>query len=45
MSEENKENMQQNEGVKIDIESPEAEIIENADRLQEAENQIGRAHV
>ncbi len=43
MSEENKENMQQNEGVKIDIESPEAEIIENADRLQEAENQAEEA--
>ncbi len=43
MSEENKENMQQNEGVKIDIESPEAEIIENADKLQEAENQAEEA--
>ncbi len=43
MSEENKENMQQNEGVKIDIEPPEAEIIENADRLQEAENQAEEA--
>ncbi len=39
MSEENKENMQQNEGVKINIESPEAEVAENAEELQEAENQ------
>ena len=35
MSEENKENMQQEEGVKINIESPEAEVIENAEQLQE----------
>lgn len=39
MSEENKENMQQGEGVKINIESPEAEVIDNAEELQEAENQ------
>lgn len=39
MSEENKENMQQEEGVKINIESPEAEVIDNAEELQEAENQ------
>lgn len=39
MSEENKENMQQGEGVKIDIESPEAEVIENAEKLHETENQ------
>ena len=39
MSEENKENMQQNEGVKINIKSPEAEVAENAKELQEAENQ------
>ena len=39
MSEENKENMQQNEGVKINIKSPEAEVDENAEELQEAENQ------
>ena len=39
MSEENKENMQQNEGVKINIKSPEAEVAENAEELQEAENQ------
>lgn len=37
MSEENKENMQQEEGVKINIESPEAEVIENAEELQEAQ--------
>lgn len=37
MSEENKENMQHEEGVKIDIESPEAEVIENAEELQETE--------
>lgn len=37
MSEENKENMQHKEGVKIDIESPEAEVIENAEELQETE--------
>ena len=28
-----------NEGVKIDIKSPEAEVAENAEELQEAENQ------
>lgn len=39
MSEENKENMQQNEGVKINIKSPEAEVAENDEELQEAENQ------
>ncbi|WP_242348540.1 nucleotide exchange factor GrpE [Mucispirillum schaedleri] len=39
MSEENKENMQQEEGVKINIETPEAEVAENAEELQEAENQ------
>ena len=39
MSEENKENLQQNEGVKINIKSPEAEVAENAEELQEAENQ------
>ena len=39
MSEENKENMQQNEGVKINIKSPEAEVAENAEELQEAEKQ------
>ena len=39
MSEENKENMQQNEGVKINIKSPEADVAENAEELQEAENQ------
>lgn len=39
MSEENKENMQQGEVVKIDIESPEAEVIENAEKLHETENQ------
>lgn len=37
MSEENKENMQQEEGVKINIESPEAEVIENTEELQETE--------
>ena len=37
MSEENKENMQQEEGVKINIESPEAEVIENAEKLQETQ--------
>lgn len=37
MSEENKENMQHDEGVKIDIESPEAEVIENAEQLQETQ--------
>lgn len=37
MSEENKENMQQEEGVKINIESPEAEVIENAEQLQETQ--------
>lgn len=35
MSEENKKNMQQEERVKINIESPEAEVIENAEQLQE----------
>lgn len=35
MSEENKENMQQEEGVKINIESP--EVIENAEQLQETQ--------
>lgn len=35
MSEENKENMQQEEGVKINIESPEAEVIDNVEQLQE----------
>ena len=39
MSEENKENMQQNEKVKINIKSPEAEVAENAEELQEVENQ------
>ena len=39
MSEENKDNMQQEDGAKINIESPEAEVMENAERLQEAENQ------
>ncbi len=39
MSEENKENMQQEEGVKINIESPEAEVVENAEELQETEIQ------
>ena len=38
MSEENKENMQQNEGVKINIKSPEAEVAENAEELHESEN-------
>lgn len=37
MSEENKENMQQEEGVKINIETPEAEVAENAEELQETE--------
>lgn len=37
MSEENKENMQQEEGVKINIESPEAEVVENTEELQETE--------
>lgn len=37
MSEENKENMQQEEGVKINIESPEAEVIDNAEKLQETQ--------
>lgn len=37
MSEENKENMQQEEGVKINIESPEAEAIDNAEQLQETQ--------
>lgn len=37
MSEENKENMQQEEGVKINIESPEAEVIDNAEQLQETQ--------
>lgn len=35
MSEENKENMHQEEGVKINIESP--EVIENAEQLQETQ--------
>ena len=35
MSEENKENMQQEEGVKINIESP--EVIDNAEQLQETQ--------
>ena len=39
MSEEKNENMQQEDGVKIDIESPEAEVIENAEELQETEIQ------
>lgn len=39
MSEEKNENMQQEDGVKIDIESPEAEVIENAEKLQETEIQ------
>lgn len=39
MSEENKKNMQQEDGVKINIESPEAEVIENAEELQETEIQ------
>lgn len=43
MSEENKDNMQHDEGVKIDIESPEAEVMENAERLQDAENQAEEA--
>lgn len=37
MSEENKKNMQQEEGVKINIELPEAEVIENAEQLQETQ--------
>lgn len=37
MSEEKNENMQQEEGVKINIESPEAEVIENAEQLQETQ--------
>lgn len=37
MSEENKESMQQEEGVKINIESPEVEVIENAEKLQETQ--------
>lgn len=43
MSEENKENMQHDEGVKIDIESPEAEVIENAKEMQDTENQAEEA--
>lgn len=43
MSEENKENMQHDEGVKIDIESPEAEVIENAEEMQDTENQTEEA--
>lgn len=43
MSEENKENMQHDEGVKIDIESPEAEVIENAEEMQDTENQAEEA--
>ncbi len=43
MSEENKDNMQHDEGVKIDIESPEAEVMENAERLQDAEKQAEEA--
>lgn len=43
MSEENKENMQHDEGVKIDIESPEAEVIENAEKMQDTENQAEEA--
>lgn len=43
MSEENKENMQHDEGVKIDIESPEAEVIENTEQLQDTENQAEEA--
>ena len=39
MSEEKNENMQQEDGVKIDIESPEAEVIENAEELEETEIQ------
>ena len=39
MSEEKNENMQQEDGVKINIESPEAEVIENAEELQETEIQ------
>ena len=37
MSEEKNENMQQEDGVKINIESPEAEVIENAEQLQETQ--------
>ena len=33
MSEENKENMQQEEGVKINIESPEAEVNHQKQKL------------
>lgn len=43
MSEENKENMQHDEGVKIDIESPEAEVIENAEEMQDTDNQAEEA--
>ena len=43
MSEENNDNMQHDEGVKIDIESPEAEVMENAERLQDAEKQAEEA--
>ena len=43
MSEGNKDNMQHDEGVKIDIESPEAEVMENAERLQDAEKQAEEA--
>ena len=43
MSEENKENMQHDEGVKIDIESPEAEVNENAEEMQDTENQAEEA--
>lgn len=43
MSEENKENMQHDEGVKIDIESPEAEVIENTEEMQDTENQAEEA--
>ncbi len=37
MSEENKENMEQDEAVKINIESPEAEVIENIEEIQDEE--------
>lgn len=37
MSEENKENMEQDEAVKINIESPEAEVIENVEEMQDEE--------
>ena len=37
MSEEKNENMQQEDGVKINIESPEAEVIDNAEQLQETQ--------